>query len=114
MVTMNVGALHGAEDGAARRDGLAGMKARFAEIASDPAMFGEVPNADLAAEALRSAAESMLRELERAGLTVEDIRASAAAAAGIGEESDEAARATLSSARIEAATAFDTLMETRE
>jgi hypothetical protein len=114
MVTMNIGALRGAEDGAGARDGLASMKARFAEIASDPAMFGEVPNAELASEALRSAAASMLRELERAGISVEDIRISAANAAGIGEDADEAANATLSRSYVESVTAFDSLMESGE
>lgn len=95
MVSMNIGALRNAEGGAGGREGLAGMKASFAEIASDVAMFGQVPNAAQAAAALRSAATAMLQELERAGQGIDDIRRSAAAAAGIGEDTDEVALRTL-------------------
>jgi hypothetical protein len=107
MVTMNIGGLRGAEGGAAEREGLAKMKATFAEVASDPAMFGNAPNADRAAAALRRAAQSMLDELERAGHSVEDIRQSAAAAAGIGEDSDAEAKRTLTRAQASGVTAFD-------
>ena len=96
MVTMNIGGLRDVEGGAAERDGLARMKANFAAIASGTAMFGNVPNAAKASAALRSAAHSMLTELARAGQNVEDIRRSAAAAAGIGEEADTEAKRTLS------------------
>ncbi|WP_147472898.1 hypothetical protein [Streptomyces triticirhizae] len=93
---MNIGGLRNAEEGAGERDQLARLKANFALVASNTAMFGDVPNADRAATALRSAALAMLTELERAGHTVEDIRNSAATAAGIGEGADAAARRTLS------------------
>ncbi|UED83392.1 hypothetical protein [Streptomyces profundus] len=96
MVTMNIGGLRNAEEGAGDRDRLARMRANFADIASTPAMFGIVPNAEQASAALRSAAASLLQELERAGHTVDDIRRSAATAAGIGEGADAEARRTLS------------------
>lgn len=101
MVFMNIDALRRAEGAAGQRNGLEGMKTRFAEIASDRAMFGQVPNADKAAAALQAAARAMLQELERAGMGVEDIRRSAAAAANIGRGSDEAARTVLSKAQAE-------------
>jgi hypothetical protein len=110
MVSMNIDALKKAEGGAARRGGLAGMRDSFAQIASDAAMFGQVPNAASAAEALRSAAATMLRELERAGQSVEDIRSSAAAAAGIGKGTDDEARRTLTRAQAAAVSAFDRRM----
>ncbi|WP_052851279.1 hypothetical protein [Streptomyces avicenniae] len=111
MVTMNIGGLNGAEDGAGRRDGLASMKQSFAQIASAREMFGDVPNAARASAALEAAALSMLRELERAGVTVEDIRTSAATAAGIGLDTDEDARVMLSKVDIRDITEFDWSME---
>jgi hypothetical protein len=110
MVIMNIGALRDAESGTADRRGLAAMKAAFAGIASDPAMFGEVPNAGQAAAALEQAAQTMLAELEGAGQSVEDITASAAAAARIGLDSDNAARQALSSVVVEAVNSFELRM----
>ena len=111
MVTMNFGALGGVEKGAGKRDGLAGMRASFAQIASDPAMFGDVPNAGAASAALERAALNLLVQLERAGRTVENIRKSAAKAAGIGEEADADARRVLSEVVVQDVTNFDDLME---
>ena len=95
MVTMNPGGLRDAERGAAEREGLAGMRARFVEIASNRAIFGDVPNAEQAAAALRTAVLTMLRELEQAGRDVEDIRRSAATAAVIADDSDAEAKRAL-------------------
>ncbi|MDT0305674.1 hypothetical protein RM780_01680 [Streptomyces sp. DSM 44917] len=112
MVTMNIGALRGAQRGAGDRDGLAAMKASFASIASDLGMFGDVPNAPAASAALERAARDMLRELERAGHTVLDIRDSAAAAAGIGEDADEEARGRLTAVQVDAIRAFTSAVDT--
>ncbi|MEV1007536.1 hypothetical protein [Streptomyces sp. NPDC049881] len=111
MGTLNIGGFNGAEDGTGRRDGLASMKQSFAQIASAREMFGSVPNAERAAAALEAAALSMLRELERAGVTVEDIKTSAANAAEIGLDTDEASRQTLSKVDVRDLNEFDWSME---
>ncbi|MFR9722234.1 hypothetical protein ACL02R_02525 [Streptomyces sp. MS19] len=111
MGTLNIGGFNGAEDGTGRRDGLASMKQSFAQIASAREMFGSVPNAERAAAALETAALSMLRELERAGVTVEDIKTSAANAARIGLDTDEASRQTLSKVDVRDLNEFDWSME---
>ncbi|TDC78959.1 hypothetical protein [Streptomyces hainanensis] len=111
MTTLNIGALNGAERGASDRDGLVAMRTSFAQIASDVTMFGDVPNAAKASAALETAARAMLRELQRSGRTVDDIRLSAAEAAGIGEDTDAAAEAELGKVPLKDATSFDDRME---
>ncbi|MFW6725079.1 hypothetical protein ACHZ98_34085 [Streptomyces sp. MAR4 CNY-716] len=106
MVTMNIKALDTAGNRAAP-DGFRAMVQQFANIASDETMFGQVPNAGAAAQALRGAALVMLRELSNAGQDVDDIRQSARAAAGIGRGSDEAATNALVRARADALHRFD-------
>jgi hypothetical protein len=112
MVIMNNRLLHETQNSTAALDGLAGMRAAFAQTASDPAMFGDVPNADVASAALEQAALTMLNELQAAGLSVEDIARSAGEAAGIGEASDAAAHQELSNAQREAE-ALDLTLDTR-
>jgi hypothetical protein len=113
MVIMNIGGLEAAEGGAADVNGLAAMKATFSQIASSHGMFGEVPNAANAAEALARAADKMLTEMDAASRTVDDIRRSARAAADTGEAHDAAAHQTLSRAQSDNVSLFDFEMETR-
>jgi hypothetical protein len=112
MTLMNFDGLRAAESGAGRKAGLPEMRARFAETASDPGMFGEVPNADRAAAALETAALTMLAELERAGISVDDISRSAAAAADTGESHEATARRTLTNAHDAAYSTFVDRMAT--
>jgi hypothetical protein len=94
-VYMNPEALDTAEGALDGRAGLAAMKSRFAGIATPGAMFGEVPNGQAAEAALTSAAHSMLEQLERAGISVEDIAASAGVASAIAIDSDQASTEVL-------------------
>ncbi|RKN45615.1 hypothetical protein [Streptomyces hoynatensis] len=112
MVTMNIGALQRLGQEAGARNGLAGMKSTFAAIASDPAMFGQVPHAHAASAALKAAAQSMLTELARAGHTVEDIKNSANRAAVIGQDSDAHARSALSAVQVANLQAFVSAIDT--
>ncbi|MFW6692255.1 hypothetical protein [Streptomyces sp. MAR4 CNX-425] len=105
MVIMNIRALDTTGNRAAP-DGFRSMVRRFAGIAADEAMFGRVPNAGAAAQALRGAALVMLRELNNAGGDVDDIRGSAQSAAAVGRGSDDAARRALVRARADALDRF--------
>jgi hypothetical protein len=89
-IRMNVEALDDAESGLSERGGLSGMKAKFAQIASPAGMFGEVPNGAVATAALESAAQSMLEQLESAGISVDAIAGSAGSASAIALETDAA------------------------
>ncbi|MDT0343954.1 hypothetical protein [Streptomyces litchfieldiae] len=89
--------------GAARRAGehtrgseqLAAMREAFIDVASARGLFGQVPGGDLAEQALASAAATMLDELTRTGLTVQDISDSAYRMAEIADETDQAAHSRL-------------------
>ncbi|MGP4109440.1 hypothetical protein ACTWP5_00805 [Streptomyces sp. 4N509B] len=106
MTTMNFDGLRRAENGAGERDEFARMRALVGRLASDPAMFGQVPNAGQAARALQDAATAMFDVVHRAGETVRSIRDSAHEAAEVGRFTDAEARSTLTRAQRDALAAF--------
>ncbi|UCM89410.1 hypothetical protein [Streptomyces marincola] len=92
---LNPDAARDVEAGTGESDRLAAMRAKFIDIASAQGLFGTAPNGAAAEAALASAASAMLTELERAGISVQDISESAAETARLADETDEAARSTL-------------------
>ncbi|MYV64179.1 hypothetical protein GTW37_38715 [Streptomyces sp. SID4931] len=72
-------------------DGLGRMRSRFVEIASVDGVFGTVANGAAAEAALAGAASAMLAELERAGISVDNIAGNAGAAGEIADLTDEEA-----------------------
>ncbi|MEU2721532.1 hypothetical protein ACFW4X_23970 [Streptomyces smyrnaeus] len=72
-------------------EGLGLLKATFLGIASPAGIFGKVPNGAEAEEALRGAARGLLDELERAGISVENIVGNAGTVADIADMTDEEA-----------------------
>ncbi|ORT60533.1 hypothetical protein [Streptomyces sp. CB03238] len=88
---LNAAAARGTQRDAAGAEGLAALKERFAEIASAGTMFGRVPNGAAAAAALEEAARRMLEELERAGVSVQNVVNNAGVVAGIADATDELA-----------------------
>ncbi|WP_103529163.1 hypothetical protein [Streptomyces sp. SM12] len=94
-ITLDPEALDGAESDLSGRNGLYGMKAAFAGVASSRAMFGDVPNAEAASAALESAAHSLIEQIERAGGSIESIAADAGTAAGIARGTDAEAHRVL-------------------
>lgn len=100
MEILNSPAFREAEGDIASVDGLQGMKQTFASIASDRSMFGTLENSEVAAAQVEKTALSMLNEMEKTGVTVEDIRASAVNAAAVGEEADADSHSRLSAFEI--------------
>ncbi|MCZ7413899.1 hypothetical protein [Streptomyces sp. WMMC897] len=72
-------------------DGLGQMRKRFVEIASVDGVFGDVANGTTAESALAGAADAMLTELERAGISVDNIAGNAGTAGEIADMTDEEA-----------------------
>ncbi|PCG82466.1 hypothetical protein CIB93_30025 [Streptomyces sp. WZ.A104] len=72
-------------------DGLGQMRSRFVEIASVDGVFGTVANGAAAEAALAGAASAMLAELERAGISVDNIAGNAGTAGEIADMTDEEA-----------------------
>ncbi|MCX2968561.1 hypothetical protein WDH52_11435 [Streptomyces sp. TRM70308] len=85
----NADQLHDTQRGAASLAGLSAMQERFVEIASVEGVFGTVANGAQAEAALAEAAAGLLTELERAGISVENIAGNAGTAAQIAELTDE-------------------------
>ncbi|GAB2912677.1 hypothetical protein GCM10022245_54560 [Streptomyces mayteni] len=104
---MNIAATRDVEAAAAERDRLARMMESAGGIGADAGMFGRVPNGAAAAAALTAAIASVTRQVTEGGRTVDDIRNSAAAAARIGEQSDQEAARVLAQARTSALGDFD-------
>lgn len=107
IVTMNIAAHRDIETQAAERDGLAQMIASASRIGSDRGMFGQVPSGARAAAALARAIATVTQQVSEGGRTVTDIQHSAAAAARIGEQSDQEAERVLAQARASAVEAFN-------
>ncbi|MGP4113356.1 hypothetical protein ACTWP5_20885 [Streptomyces sp. 4N509B] len=101
LIPINITGVREAEAGAADRDGLASLKEKLSQISSDAAMFGGVPNAARAAQALSAATLAMFSAVEGAGRTVQDIERSARTAAGIGEQTDAEAQGALMAVQAE-------------
>jgi hypothetical protein len=106
-VTMNITAHRDVEAAAGERDRLATMMDSAGRIGSDEGMFGRVPNGAQAAAALSRAIATVTQQVAEGGRTVDDIRNSAAAAARIGEQSDQEAERALAQARTSAVGQFD-------
>ncbi len=95
---LNPDAARDVEAGAGESDQLAGMRAKFLDIASAQGLFGTAPNGAAAEAALESAAAAMLDQLERAGISIRDISTSAGETARIADETDADARGRLTDA----------------
>ncbi|OEU96384.1 hypothetical protein [Streptomyces oceani] len=88
---LNAGAANDTRHQTADTGGLDAMRDEFLRIASPRGLFGKVPNGAGAEEALERAAEDMLAEAERAGVSVENIVANAGTVADIADMTDEEA-----------------------
>lgn len=94
-VHLNPGAARRAGDHTRESERLAAMRTAFLDVASARGLFGKVPGGERAEQALESAAATMLDELTRSGLTVQDISDSAYRVAEIADETDRTAHRRL-------------------
>jgi hypothetical protein len=108
-VTMNIAAHRNVEAAVGERDRLAKLMECAGSIGSNAGMFGRVPNGARAAAALSAAVASVTQQVSEGGRTVDDIGSSAAAAARIGEQSDQQAERALARARVAALGHFDAM-----
>ncbi|ONK16061.1 hypothetical protein [Streptomyces sp. MP131-18] len=106
-VTMNIAAHRNVEAAVGERDRLAKLMEATGSIGSNAGMFGRVPNGARAAAVLSAAVAGVTQQVSEGGRTVDDIRSSAAAAAQIGEQSDQEAERALAQARAAALGHFD-------
>ncbi|WP_049580645.1 hypothetical protein [Streptomyces sp. SBT349] len=113
-ITMNIDAHRNVETAVGERDRLSALMECAGKIGSDAGMFGRVPNGARAAAALSAAVASVTQQVTEGGRTVDDIRSSAAAAARIGEQSDQEAERTLAQARAVALGNFDAVAGSRQ
>jgi len=97
-IELNRGAALRAGDQVRESRQLAAMREALQSLGNVRGLFGRVPGAEAAEQALVSAATAMQAELASTGLTVQDISDSAYRMAEIAEETDQAARDRLISA----------------
>lgn len=90
-IDANAGAARSAQTRGGQVAGLGSVKDAFVSIASAHGMFGRVPNGQVAEEALERAARGVLEELERAGISLDNVVSNAGEVADLANMTDEEA-----------------------